>query len=48
MSKILQEFFFPNEWKTIQAESLEEALKILNANDKENVSSNKKSVSTKK
>jgi hypothetical protein len=33
-TKVLTDFFFPKEWKTINAESLEEAIKILNTNNK--------------
>ncbi len=29
--KVLQKFFFPSVWKTVEAESLEEAKKLINS-----------------
>ena len=43
----MQKYFFPIEQKTIEAESIEEAKKILFGNSEEYVSKDKKPVSSK-
>lgn len=44
----MEKYFFPNEGITIEADNIEEAVKILNSNKKEDVPNDKKHVSKKK
>ena len=43
----MQNYFFPNEWITIEAESMDEAIKILNSNNTQDVEIIEKSTKKK-